>query len=357
MKSEDGINRRARRGRRRIHKDLLFRRARRARRLIVVLSGLSAACSTISAGPSTPARISIVEDSTVLETPTAKIYGTLELPAGKDPSPVVLIIAGSGPTDRNGNSKILPGSNNSLKMLADGLAARGIASLRYDKRAIGQSVTPGMKEEDLRFTTYVDDAAAWIKQLRADKRFSTITVAGHSEGSLIGMIAARDAGADGYVSLEGAGRNARDIIQEQLSAQMPPEAVRNVRALMDRVAKGERIDSIPPGLSALFRPSVQPYLTSWFRYTPADEIAKLEIPAMIVQGTHDIQTSMEDFHRLAEAKKSANLLEIEGMNHVLKDAPAGRLEQMKTYTDPAIPVVPKLLDEMAKFVKSVKRRT
>jgi fermentation-respiration switch protein FrsA (DUF1100 family) len=126
--------------------------------------------------------------------------------------------------------------------------------------------------------------------------------------------------------------------------------------MMDRVAQGERIDSIPPGLSALFRPSVQPYLTSWFRFTPADEIAKLDIPVMIVQGTHDIQTSMKDSRLLAEAKKSAKLLELEGMNHVLKDAPAGRLEQMKTYTDPAIPVVPKLLDEMADFVKSVKHR-
>src|SRR4029079_17049732 len=249
-----------------------------------------------------PARTSIVEDSTVLTTPTAKIFGTIELPAGRDPVPVVLIIAGSGPTDRNGNSRVLPGANNSLKMLADGLAARGIASLRYDKRAIGQSVVPGMKEEDLRFTNYVDDASGWIKQLRSDKRFSTITVAGHSEGSLIGMIAAHDAGGDAFISLEGAGRNARDIIQEQLAAQMPPEGVRNAREMMDRVAKGERIDSIPPGLSALLRPSVQPYLPSWFKYTPSDEIAKLDIPVMIVQGTHDIQTSMEDSRRLAEAK-------------------------------------------------------
>ncbi len=324
-----------------------------SRQLIVLLTTISA-CSTNSVNPSTPVRTSIVEDSAILATPTAKIYGTLELPAGKDPTPVVLIIAGSGPTDRNGNSKALPGANNSLKMLADGLAARGIASLRYDKRAIGQSVVPGMKEEDLRFTNYVDDASGWIKQLRSDKRFSTITVAGHSEGSLIGMIAAHDAGADAFISLEGAGRNARDIIQEQLAAQMPPEGVRNAREMMDRVAKGERIDSIPPGLSALFRPSVQPYLTSWFKYTPSDEIAKLDIPVMIVQGTHDIQTSMEDSRRLAEAKKSAKVLEIEGMNHVLKNAPAGRLEQMSSYTDPNIPVVPKLLDEMAQFVMSVK---
>jgi alpha-beta hydrolase superfamily lysophospholipase len=251
---------------------------------------------------------------------------------------------------------MLPGANNSLKMLADGLAARGIASLRYDKRAIGQSVVPGMKEEDLRFTNYIDDAAGWIRQLRADKRFSTVTVAGHSEGSLIGMVAARDAGADAYISLEGGGRNAKDIIQEQLAAQLPPDVVSNARTLMDKVSAGEKVDSVPPFLAALFRPSVQPYLASWFKYTPADEIVKLRVPVMIVQGTHDIQTSMQDAHQLSTAMKSARLLEIEGMNHILKSTPAGRAEQVPAYSDPNLPVVPQLLDEMAAFVKAAKRQ-
>jgi len=324
------------------------------KRLLAVLFLLGCNQQMARTAPS-PVRATIDEDSVTLVVPGATIYGNVELPAGEDPSPVVLIIAGSGPTDRNGNSKILPGANNSLKMLADGLAARGIASLRYDKRGIGQSVVTGFKEEDLRFTNYVDDASAWIRQLRTDKRFSTITVAGHSEGSLIGMIAARDAGADAYISLEGAGRNAKDVIQEQLAAQLLPEVVKNVRAMMDKIGNGEKVDSVPPMLAALFRPSVQPYLTSWFKFTPAEEIAKLAVPVMIVQGTHDIQTSMEDSRQLALAKKDARVLTIEGMNHVLKEAPAGRMEQAAAYSDPNIPVVPKLLDEIAAFVKSVKK--
>lgn len=302
----------------------------------------------------TPMRTAITEDSATLVIPNGKIYGTLELPAGKDPSPVVLIISGSGPTDRNGNSPLLPGPNNSLKMLAEGLASRGVASLRYDKRGIAKSVMQ-RKEEEVRFTMFIDDASAWIKQLRADKRFSTITVAGHSEGSLIGMVAAREAGADAYISLEGAGRNARDVLQEQLSAQLPPDVVKNLRAAMDRIAAGERVDSIPPVFASLLRPSVQPYLASWFKLTPSEEIAKLSIPVMIIQGTHDIQVSMEDARTMASANKSAKLLEIEGMNHVLKDTPAGRAEQGPSYSDPKLPVVPKLLDEMAAFVKSVKK--
>jgi pimeloyl-ACP methyl ester carboxylesterase len=200
--------------------------------LAVAAAGCASAGTTTSTAP---ARTSIVEDSAVLAVQDLKIRGTLELPRGGDPVPVVLIIAGSGPTDRDGNSKILPGSNNSLKMLAAGLAERGIASLRYDKRGIAESVIPNMKEEDLRFTNYIDDASAWIRQLRADKRFSTITVAGHSEGSLIGMVAAKDAGADAYISLEGAGRNAKVVIAEQLAAQMQPSVVDLAKRVMDQV--------------------------------------------------------------------------------------------------------------------------
>src|SRR5437763_1110614 len=183
-----------------------------------------AACSTKS--PETemnPAPLAITNEEDTLKTPTGDIFGTLELPAAKQPVPVALIIAGSGPTDRNGNTPALPGSNNSLKMLADGLAARGIASLRYDKRGIAASRAAMTTEADLRFNNFIEDAEAWTKQIRADKRFSTITVIGHSEGSLIGMVAAREAGADGYVSLEGAGRKAQDILAEQLKSQLPPD--------------------------------------------------------------------------------------------------------------------------------------
>jgi pimeloyl-ACP methyl ester carboxylesterase len=313
------------------------------------------ASQSVSSGTSV-APTAIVEDSISLVTPTGHIEGTLEMPAARTPVPVVLIIAGSGPTDRNGNTPALPGANNSLKMLAAGLAERGIASLRYDKRGIAASRAAMTKEEDLRFDFFVDDASAWIRQLRADPHFSTITVAGHSEGSLIGMVAARDAGADGYVSLEGAGRNARDIIAEQLSAQLPRNVVDNAKDMMDKIAAGQKVDSVPPFLAALFRPSVQPYLASWFRYTPADEIAKLTVPVLIVQGTTDIQTSAEDAKNLAAALPSAKLDMIEGMNHVLKNAPADRAAQMPIYSDPSIPVVPKLIDDVAAFVKAVPKK-
>ncbi|MEP6507629.1 MAG: alpha/beta hydrolase [Gemmatimonadales bacterium] len=323
--------------------------------LMMSISGGANAQATLTAPIATG---KFMEQPVTLVTSTGTIYGTLEMPATAGTMPVVLIIAGSGPTDRDGNSRALPGSNNSLKYLADGLVAHGIASVRYDKRGIAASAGAMGKEEDLRFDMYVDDAAGWLKQLRADKRFTTVSVAGHSEGSLIGMIAARQAGADGYVSLEGAGRKPAQIIIEQITNQVSPEIVATSRHIMALIEAGSPPDTttIPPMLAPLFRPSVRPYLVSWFKYDPAIEIAKLKIPALVVQGTTDIQTSMTDAKALANGYPAARFLPIDGMNHVLKMAPPGRAEQMPVYSDPTIPVVPTLIDEMSAFVNGLKRK-
>jgi pimeloyl-ACP methyl ester carboxylesterase len=289
-------------------------------------------------------------DSISLETPNGTLAGTLELPA-KCPCPVVLIIAGSGPTDRDGNSPLLPGANNSLKYLAEGLAAKGIASVRYDKRGIGASkAAMHGGESDLRFDDYVNDAVGWLGKLRADKRFTTVSVVGHSEGSLIGMIAARQAKADAFVSIAGAGRAAGKIIHEQLASRVPPELLAAADRTIAQLERGETPDSAPPALGALFRPSVQPYLMSWFKYDPAVEIAKLTIPTLIVHGTTDIQVTVADAKALGAAQPKATLLIIDGMNHVMKGVPADQAAQLKSYSDPSLPVVPALVDAVVGLV-------
>jgi pimeloyl-ACP methyl ester carboxylesterase len=332
----------------------------RGKGLVVGFVLASAGCATQSATPSetpvTPAPIAIAEEPATLKTPTGDVFGTLELPAAPPPVPLVLIIAGSGPTDRNGNTPALPGSNNSLKMLADGLAARGIASLRYDKRGIAASRAAMTSESDIRFNHFIEDAEAWVAQLRTDKRFSTVTIVGHSEGSLIGMVAASGAAADGFVSLEGAGRKAQDILAEQLKAQLPPDLMSPSERIMAKLSSGEIPDSVPPALNALFRPSVMPYLISWFQYDPAAEIGKLSIRVLIVQGTTDVQVSMDDAKALAAGNPAAHFVTIEGMNHILKEVSGDRLAQIPKYSDPSLPVVPKLIDELAAFVGSVHKK-
>lgn len=283
-----------------------------------------------------------------LDTGTGVLYGTVERPSSKALYPVVLIIAGSGPTDRDGNSAMLKGHNDSLKMLAEALAARGIASLRYDKRAIAESRAAGLKESDLHFDTYVDDAVLWGAYLRKDKQFGPLFIAGHSEGSLIGMLAARKLAAAGYISIAGAGKPAGQLILEQLKGSLGAEALKQAENAVDELEQGREVPPVPP--MALFRASVQPYLISWFKYDPAREIGTLAMPVLILQGTTDIQVSVDDAKLLAKGSPAARLVVIEGMNHVLKEVPADRAKQTASYSDPALPIAPKLVAEIATFV-------
>lgn len=302
--------------------------------------------------PATPPAERLITEQVTLETANGILHGTLERPLSSAPVPVALLIAGSGPTDRDGNSAMLKGANNSLKLLAAGLAAEGVASLRYDKRGVAGSAGAGSgSEAELRFETYIDDAVLWGRKLRADRRFSSLTFVGHSEGSLIGMVAARKVGADAFVSLAGAGRNVRDILLGQLKPQLPSELFKAAEDILNQLAAGKTVETIPPALHVLFRPSIQPYMISWLRYDPAKELAALSIPVLIAQGTTDIQAMAEDARLLAKANPAAKLLLVEGMNHVLKAVPNDRDKQIASYGDPSLPVVPGLVREIGATVR------
>lgn len=294
-------------------------------------------------------------EPTMLETPSGKLAGTLLMPKATGAVPLAVIIPGSGPTDRNGNSPLIPGANNSLKLLAEGLAAHGIASLRYDKRGVAGSAASNVKEADLRFGNSADDAAAWVDRLRQDQRFSTITIVGHSEGSLVGMLAAQKSATDGYVSIEGAGRPADQILREQLGKQLPPDLLAVANRALDKLVAGSLVDSVPRQLLALYRPSVQPYLISWLQVNPQTEVAKLKIPVLLVQGTLDAQVPESDVKLLAAAQPKAKLIVVDGMNHVMKRTAADQASQAKSYSDPTIPIPSELIDGVSAFIKSVPR--
>jgi len=282
-----------------------------------------------------------------LQTFTGTIYGSLQCPVSDKPVPVVLIIAGSGPTDRNGNNVQM--QNNSLKMLADSLQSHGIASLRFDKRGIAASKDAGVDESALRFDNYVDDASGWIRLLRKDSRFSKVLVAGHSEGSLIGMIAAAREHADGYISIAGAGRSADIVVKEQLAAQ--PDPIKQAcYSIIDSLVAGKTVSEINPMLNSLFRPSVQPYLISWFKYDPQKEIKKLTVPVLILQGTTDIQVSTEDARLLGKAAPGSKVSIIEGMNHIMKNAIQERQANIATYSDPLLPLNAALVNGIMEFI-------
>jgi len=285
-----------------------------------------------------------------LKTTTGDLEGTLMMPESNSSKTVAFIIAGSGPTDRDGNNPAM--KNNSLKMLAAELNKNGIASLRYDKRGIGRSQNAGLKEADLRFENYVNDAKAWIIYLKKELKFNNIIVIGHSEGSLIGMIACQDKNASKFVSIAGAGQSADKIIREQIKSQ-PPSMIIQVNSILDDLAKGKTVENIPPALISLFRISVQPYLISWIKYDPQKEIAKLKIPVMIVQGTTDIQIGLEDANRLIKALPKAKLVVIEGMNHIMKQAPSDRQMNILTYTQPDLALKKELIFNLIPFINGL----
>jgi len=284
-----------------------------------------------------------------LKTNTGNIEGTLMFPAAKLPVPVALIIAGSGSTDRDGNSPSM--TNNSLKMLATELANKGIASLRYDKRGIGLSKSAGNSEKDLRFENYIEDAFEWCKLLKKDISFNQVVVIGHSEGSLIGMVVSQNPEVNKFISLEGAGLPANQIIREQLKSQ-PPAIMKQSAPILDELVKGNTVENVPVLLNSLFRTSVQPYMISWFKYDPQKEIAKLNKPVLIVQGTTDIQVSGDNAEKLHAAKSDSKLVVIEGMNHILKKADADPTKNMLTYRRADLPIEGQLIDAIADFIKT-----
>ena len=308
-------------------------------------------CLAISAAffsKAIPADTTSIEEPIILHTSTGDILGTLQLPDHFN-CPVVIIISGSGPTDRDGNSAMIKGKNNSLQQLAIGLANSGIASLRFDKRGIAASSKAMTSEADLRFDNFVTDVLEWISLLKKDKRFTSIIIAGHSEGSLIGMIAA-NGNADKYISISGAGIRADVLIKEQLETQ--PQLVKDASfPILDSLAQGFEVKKVNPMLFSLFRPSVQPYMISWFKYDPQLEIAKLKIPVLVAQGDNDIQVSVGDAELLKKSNTHAELIVVKGMNHILKIVPEDKSENIKSYGNPDLPIAAELVAKIVSFIR------
>ena len=279
----------------------------------------------------------------------APLAGTLLLPDGPGPHPALLLWAGCGPVDRDGNTPGL--TNNSLRLLAEGLADAGIATLRTDKRGVGASHAAAPDEAALTLDSYVADAVRWMEALSGDAAIARAGLLGHSEGALVATLAARRLRADRLVLVAGLGVPAGTAILRQLAdAGAPAELVDAAREVIARLLRGEAVADVPPGLASLFRPSVQPYVTSWMLRDPAGELAEVTCPVLAVQGTADLQVRATDARLLAAARPGAGLLLVPGMNHVLKAPAAGRAANVASYSEPGLALAPGLVDGIAEFV-------
>ena len=193
----------------------------------------------------------------------------------------------------------------------------------------------------------MSDVKQWIALLKKDKRFTRIIIAGHSEGSLIGMCAAEEA--DKFISISGAGEPIATTLKKQLEKQ--PDTIKHLsNIIIDSLSNGHEVKNVPLLLFSLFRPSVQPYMISWFKYNPVAEIAKLKIPVLIIQGDKDLQVSEENAHKLHEAYPRSKLAVLQNMNHVLKTV-SDEKDNYKSYKDADRPLHPELIDKIVSFIK------
>ncbi|MEO6849061.1 MAG: alpha/beta fold hydrolase, partial [Mucilaginibacter sp.] len=251
-------------------------------------------------------------------------------------------------------STLISGKSNYFLQISDALKQKNIAVLRYDKRAVGQSTTT-KPIKDITFDDMVDDAAAVVKMLKADKRFSKVIVAGHSEGSLVGMLAAEREKADAFISLSGPGVPADIILKTQLKVGSSTANYTSAVSIIDSIKTGNFTkQKLDENYNALFNPIVQPYLYSWMKYDPRQAISKLTIPILIVQGTNDIQVSVNDAENLKKAAPKAQLKLISGMSHILKVGPADRQQNAATYGMPDLPLHPNLIPILTDFINSLK---
>lgn len=276
------------------------------------------------------------------------INGTLLIPSNTVNTPLVVLIAGSGPTDRNGNQNMM--KNNSLRFLAEGLYEQGIASFRYDKRILVQLQNGSLQEEQIRFDDFIEDAIAVLDHFKDDQRFSSVFVIGHSQGSLVGMVASKDR-ANGFISIAGAGQQIDDVIVDQLAKQAPG-LVDNARQSFDDLRVNGVAQNYSPGLASIFRPAIQPFILTWMQYDPKVEVAKLDMPVLIINGDKDLQVQLTEAELLKKAKPEAQYLIMPRMNHVFKEIKGDDLENSKSYNEYNRPVMPELIQEIAAFVKS-----
>jgi len=273
------------------------------------------------------------------------IDGTLLLQNEKNKPSISIIIAGSGPTDRNGNQNFL--KNNSLKKLAERLTENGIATFRYDKRIVKQ-IRQGNIDPNMSFDDFVIDAISVLNFFKLKDSFSKVYIIGHSQGSLVGMLAARE-GADGFISLSGAGKTIDDVIIDQIN-NTAPMFTEDAKRVFSILKEGGTTEDYPKALASIFNKELQPFMTSWMQYNPQVEIKKLQIPVLIINGSKDFQVSIDEAHLLKAAVENAQIDIIEKMNHILVPIEGDNLENSKSYNESFRKLSPKLIDIIVKFI-------
>jgi uncharacterized protein len=304
--------------------------------------------AALAATPSDP-----IETTLEAPGPLGPLQGTMLAPAS-GPAPMMLIIPGSGPTDRNGNNPLGVRAS-TYRLLAEGLAAQGIGTVRIDKRGMFGSRAAVADANAVTIDDYVSDVEAWTGSIRKHTGAACVWLIGHSEGGLVALAAAQKA-ADicGLVLVSTAGRPLGEVLREQLRANPANAAVLDqAMAAIDTLEAGKRVDvsTMNPVLMPLFAPQVQGFLVNVFSYDPAKLVAAIAKPVLIIQGKRDMQVGVADAERLKEAASKAELVLLADTNHALKTVTSDdRRANALTYVNPKLPLAPGVVDAIVGFV-------
>ncbi|WP_156753100.1 hypothetical protein [Mycobacterium sp. 1245801.1] len=353
---------------------------------VLIAAGMGAAgCASQSpaakppSGTSSPAPASSswVEDSVSFPVADMTVYGTFRHPAGHGRAvPAALLIAGSGPTDRNGDSAAMPGQVDTLRNLARALSDDGVASLRYDKLGTGQTGLGPYATDPAKVDigVFKDEAAAALNFLANQSGIDRthLMALGHSEGALYAMMLAT--AAPGTVPavqslglVEPASRRILDHVSEQAHAQADA-AVRSGRVAAARAAEstaaidnaiqqfratGQVPPDEPPGLKSVINAANAHALLQEDAIDPQALAAKLprNMPVLVTCSDADLQITCQDVDSLVSGLTSAgtktDYVHLTGVNHVLKEDASGT---PVNYPKP-LPFSTQLVGALASFVK------
>ncbi len=279
--------------------------------------------------------------------------GTLTLPNQVENPPLVIFIQGSGPTNRDGNSPAGMNNNSDFaKKIAYELAENQIASFRFDKRSIKAKE---LNLESISFDDFVTDVENILGHFKNEENFSNLIIAGHSQGSLIGILAAKD-NADAFISIAGAGESIDHILAAQFSVQLPQSEDEIMKSL-EEIKETGSTDKYPKILGSLFSPQNQAFLHSWIKYEPSEEIAKLQIPVLIINGTNDAQGKEEQAEMLHKVAKNSELVLLKNMNHVFREVISNDLtKNYQTYSNPKLALHPEIIPVLNDFIKNLENK-
>ena len=308
------------------------------------------AAAALSVGQSAATEVSVAG-------PQGPLRGTLQAPEGRAGA-AVLIIPGSGPTDRDGNNPMGVQAA-SYRLLAEGLAQRGIASLRIDKRGMFGSRDAIPNANHVTIADYASDVAAWLPEVRRQTGVRCVWLLGHSEGGLVALAAREQEGVCGLILVAAPGQPVGRTMRAQLRSN-PANApiLDEALAAIDQLEAGQRVDAatLNPALRPLFAAEVQPFLIDLFSHDPARLLAGYERPVLVMGGMRDIQVSETETRALAEANPRARLAMLPTVNHVLKSvASDDRAANIATYGDPSLPLADGVIGTIADFVAEHRR--